>query len=175
MPLLEGGCAWGGFCCAERPWFLHGLPHPQPLLSVLCVSLLCLGRLFWEVLGFRFLLVSPARSLWGWNTVPCQGSPAGPRSDRAVGVTHVGTKKSVLCPKPSCGAAVGAASPISSPFEREASSLGRVCVRRRGGKAWFGRKEGGGSGEEGEAPPAQTHAPGLQPVMSSLGIIRGFA
>lgn len=70
MPLLEGGCAGGGASALLRvPGFLHGLSPPLAPSFYFLPFLACPRKLFWEVLGFLFLLASPRGSPWGWNAV----------------------------------------------------------------------------------------------------------
>lgn len=99
MPLLEGGCAWGAASALLRvPGFPHGLPLP-PAPFLFCLSLLCLRKRFWEVLGFLFPLGSAPGSLWGWNTLERQRSRLLPGLDSAVEVMFIGTEKAMFCPK----------------------------------------------------------------------------
>lgn len=70
MPLLEGGCAWGGASALLRvPGFLHGLSPPLAPSSYFLPFLARPKKLFWGVLEFLFLLASLPGSPWGWNAL----------------------------------------------------------------------------------------------------------
>ena len=100
------------------PGFLPGpsppIPPTPPLVSVLHLYLLCLGKLSWEVLGFQPLSV-PLQDPLGLGHFVMQVKPFASCPDRSVAVVRIGTRKAVLHPQLLAGMGVEAQRPSSQP------------------------------------------------------------